>query len=479
MKQNHHFRSTKKNTNEAHHALSNKSSSKKDSMADFVQRDLAHIWHPCSQMKDYEDLPPIIIDHGKGVYLYDMNGKKYLDIISSWWCNLFGHANPKINAAIKEQLDTLEHVIFANFSHKGAVKLAEELLKVLPKGLNKFHFNDNGSGAVEAALKMSFQYHHQMGKAKKQKFMCLSEGYHGETIGALSVGSMDLFTEIYKPMMMNNIHVEAPDCYRCKEGKTRDTCNVECFYHVEEAFQKHAKETAALIVEPILQGSAGMRIYPAKYLKKLRQITTHYGVHLICDEIATGFGRTGKMFASQHADITPDIMCISKGLTGGYMPMSITITTDEIYNAFYADYQEGRAFMHSHTYSGNPLGAAAGLAVLKIFEEEDILEKAHETSVYLNKRLTQTFLHHKNVGEIRHIGLINAIEIVQDKKTKTPFDSTLRLGYQIYKEGLKKGIILRPLGDILYFNPPLNITKEELDLAIELTQKALTEILKE
>ncbi len=276
----------------------------------------------------------------------------------------------------QKQLDELEHVIFVNFTHEPAIKLAEELVKVLPKGLNKFNFADNGSSSVEIALKIAFQYQLQTGHPEKKRFMCLSEGYHGETIGALSVGSMDLFAQMYKPMMMNNLHVQAPDCYRCPFHKDREHCQCECFKFAEEEFAKHAKETAAIIVEPIVQGCAGMRIYPALYLKKLRKLCDEYGVLLIADEIATGFGRTGKMFACNHAEITPDIMCISKALTGGYLPMAIVCTTDKIYDAFYDDYNKGKAFMHSHTYAGNPIGCSAALAVLNIMKEENILENA-------------------------------------------------------------------------------------------------------
>lgn len=447
-------------------------------MQDLAARDLAHIWHPCSQMKDYETLPPIVIDHGKGAYLYDVEGNGYLDIISSWWCNLLGHSNPKINDAVKAQLDKLEHVIFVNFSHEPAIKLCEELAKVVPAGLNKFNFADNGSASVECALKIAFQYHYQTGHPEKQRFMCLSEGYHGETIGALSVGSMDLFAQIYKPMMMNNIHVQAPDCYRCPFGKTRECCQCECFKYAEEAFAEHAHETAAIIVEPLLQGCAGMRVYPALYLKKLRKLCDEYSVLLIADEIATGFGRTGKMFACQHAEITPDIMCISKALTGGYMPMSITATTDKIFDAFYDDYNKGKAFMHSHTYSGNPLGCAAALAVLNILREENILAKAAEQAKYFTAALNDAFGSHKNIGEIRHIGLINAMELVTDKDKKTPFDSKLRIGYEIYKKALTHGLLLRPLGNVLYFNPPLNIERADLDKAIKICRQSMDEVLR-
>ena len=447
--------------------------------ASWEERDLAHIWHPCSQMKDYETLPPMVIDHAKGPWLYDIHGKKYLDIVSSWWANLLGHCNPEINEAIKEQLDSLEHVIFANFSHRPAIELAERLAEITPDRINKFHFNDNGSSSVEAALKMCFQFYHQTGKPEKQRFMCLTEGYHGETIGALSVGSMDLFAKMYQPMMMDNIHVQAPDCYRCPYGKDREHCACECFEHAEKAFAEHAHETAAMIVEPLLQGSAGMRIYPPLYLKKLRALCDKYDVKLIADEIATGFGRTGTMFACEQAGISPDVMTISKGLTGGYLPMSVTCVSDEIYDAFYADYGEGKAFPHSHTYAGNPIGCAAALAVQKIMKEQHILETAAENAKWLTAELDKAFAHHPNVGEIRHIGLIHAIELVKDPEAKTPLDAKKRTGYAIYKKALERGLVLRPLGDILYFNPPLNITREELSTAIELAHESITDILPE
>ena len=440
-------------------------------------RDLEYIWHPAAQMKDYEELPPMVIERAKGVWLYDVHGKKYLDIISSWWCNLFGHCNPIINQAVKEQIDRLEHVIFANFSNEPAIRLAEELARIVPKGLAKFHFNDNGSSAVEAGLKMCFQYHLQTGHPERQKFMCLSEGYHGETIGALSVGSLDLYAQMYKPMMMENIHVEAPDCFRCPYGEDRGHCQCECFEHAEKAFEAHGKETAAIIVEPLLQGSAGMRVYPSLYLKKLRKLCDETGVLLIADEIATGFGRTGRMFACDHAGIAPDVMTISKGLTGGYLPMSVTVTTQAIYDAFYADYSEGKAFVHSHTYAGNPLASAAALAVQRIFRTQPIFENASVNAKWLTARMEAELLPHPNVGEIRHIGLIHAFELVADKKTKAPLPAAKRTGYEIYRRALAHGLLLRPIGDVLYFNPPLNITQPELDTALNLAKTALCEVL--
>ena len=445
---------------------------------DWQKEDLKYIWHPCSQMKDYETLPPIVIERGDGINLYDINGKCYKDVISSWWCNLLGHCNPRINSAVKNQLDKLEHVIFANFSHKPAITLCQELMKVLPEGLCKFNFADNGSSAIEMSLKMSFQYHYQTGNPQKKRFMALSDAYHGETLGALAVGGVDLYSQQYKPLLLDVIRIDGPDCFRCPYGKTRESCSCECFKKAEEAFEKHADETAAIIVEPLLQGSAGMKVYPPLYLKKLRALCDKYNVHLIADEIATGYGRTGKMFAFNHANVSPDIMCLSKGLTGGYMPMAIAITTQKIYDAFYDDYLKGKAFMHSHTYSGNPLACSAAIEVLKILRDENIIEKANEKAVYFNKIIKEKFLPLENVGEVRSIGLINAIELVKNKESKEPLDYTKRTGYQIYKEALKRGVILRPLGDVIYFNPPLIIEKEDMDyvtdIALECTKRVLT-----
>ena len=446
-------------------------------MNEWAKKDLKYIWHPCSQMKDYEDLPPIVVDHGQGINLYDIEGKSYVDVVSSWWCNLLGHCNPRINAAIKKQVDTLEHVIFANFTHKTAITLCEKLIEVLPKGLCKFNFTDNGSSAIEAAMKVSFQYHYQTGNPQKKRFMALSDAYHGETIGALSVGALDLYAEIYKPILLDVVRIDGPDCFRCPYGKCRDNCSCECFEKAEESFKKYGNETAAILVEPLLQGSAGMKVYPPLYLKKLRALCDKYNVHLIADEIATGYGRTGKMFACDHAGISPDIMCLSKGLTGGYMPMALFITTQKIYDAFYADYNEGKAFMHSHTYSGNPLACSAAIEVLNILKDEKIIEKANDKAKYFNKIIREKFLPLKNVGEVRSIGLINAIELVQDKENKTPFDSKLRVGYQIYRKALEIGVLLRPLGNVIYFNPPLIIGKEAMDFVTDVALQCTCAVL--
>lgn len=442
-----------------------------------AQKDLQHIWHPCSQMKDYEELPPIVIDHAQGTYLYDLSGNRYLDVVSSWWCNLLGHCNERINNAVKEQIDKLEHVIFANFSHVPAITLCDRLSPLLPTGLTKFLFTDNGSSAIEAALKMSFQYHCQTGNPQKTCFLALSGAYHGETLGALSVGGVDLYSQIYKPLLLDSIRVNGPDCYRCLYDKHRDNCQTECFAAVEQALARHADTACAFIAEPLVQAAAGMKIYPPSYLQKLRQACDHYQVHLIIDEIATGFGRTGLLFACNHAGIAPDIMCLSKGLTAGYLPMALAVTTQTIYNAFYADYHEGKAFMHSHTYSGNPLACSAANEMLSIMQEENILETAQSNAKYFRLAVTNALSQHKHVGEIRSLGLINAIELVADKASKQPFAAGKRIGYQIYKQALHRGLLLRPLGDVLYFNPPLTINRQEMDFAVQTCASCIRQIL--
>lgn len=448
-------------------------------MKELQDKDLKYIWHPCSQMKDYEKFPPIVIEKGKGVYLKDVNGKTYLDAVSSWWVNLFGHSNQRINDALYNQANTLEHVIFANFTHKPAIELCERIISISPNRLEKVFFGDNGSSAIEIALKLSFQYHQQIGKGKKTKFVNISDAYHGETIGALSVGDMDLYSKIYKPILIDSIKVEGPDCFRCKFNKDRKTCDAECFIFMEDKIKEVHDEVSAIIIEPIVQCAAGMKIYSPKYLIKLREICDKYDINLIADEIAVGFGRTGKMFASEHANISPDIMCLSKGLTAGYMPLSLVLMSDKMYYAFYDDYNKMKAFLHSHSYSGNPLGCSVALETLKIFEDENIIEKNKIKSDYLRKKVQSILSSIPNLGEYRQIGMIGAIELVKDKITKEPFESERRVGYNIYKKALEKGVLLRALGNIIYFMPPYVITEEEIDFMVEVARDSIIEYFNE
>lgn len=442
-------------------------------LSNLQKRDLNHVWHPCSQMKDYEDLPPIVIKSGKGIYLYDENEKKYLDAVSSWWVNLFGHANERISKALANQAFQLEQVIFANFTHEPAILLAEKLVQLTPDGLTKVFFADNGSSAIEIALKMSFQYHMQKNKPNKKRFLALTDAYHGETLGALSVGGVELYNEIYRPLLLDTIRVQGPDCFRCPFGKTPESCSTPCISFMEEKLSQHHEEISAIIIEPLIQAAAGMKMYPPSYLKKLKELCLHYDVHLIADEVAVGFGRTGTMFACEQAGISPDFMCLSKGITGGYLPLSAVLTTEEVFNAFYDDYETKKAFLHSHSYTGNPLACRVALEVLNIFEEDHYLEKNRLKSTYMNKLASQVFNDHPYVGEYRQTGMVGAIELVKNKATKEPFPSEERIGYKIYQLALEKGLLLRPLGNVLYFMPPYVITDEEIKTMILTTNEVI------
>lgn len=436
-------------------------------MDTFQKRDLKYIWHPCSQMKDYEEFPPIVIERGKGAYLYDMNGKKYLDAVSSWWVNIFGHANDRISRVVSEQAEKLEHVIFANFTHPAAIDLAEEIVRITPAGLSKVFFADNGSSAVEAALKMSFHYHQQTGHPKKTRFAAITDAYHGETLGALSLGDLDLYSKIYKPLMLSTLRAKGPDCYRCPYGQTRETCNAECFEAMEKLVSDHADELCAVVIEPLVQCAAGMKIYPPVYLKKLRDLCTANEIHLIADEIAVGFGRTGKMFACEHAGISPDILCLSKGITAGYLPLSVVVTTDQIYSAFYGDYTELRAFLHSHSYTGNALACAAALESLSIFRTENVLKRNEGKTGLLAQKVKTLFNNHPYLGEYRQLGMIGALELVADRRTKEPFDWKKRVGYGIYRIALDRGVLLRPLGNVIYFMPPYVVEEKDIDFMVQ------------
>ena len=447
-------------------------------MNNFQKKDLQYIWHPCAQMKDYEDFPPIVIERGKGAYLYDVDGKSYLDAVSSWWVNLFGHANDRINRALCDQAQKLEHVIFANFSHAPAIDLAEEIVRITPTGLNKVFFADNGSSAVEAALKMSFHYHQQTGHPGKTKFAAVTDAYHGETLGALSVGDIDLYSKIYKPLMMNTFRATGPDCYRCPYGKNRETCDAQCFEALERMVTRHAAEICGIIIEPLVQCAAGMKIYPPVYLKKLRDLCTKHHIHFIADEIAVGFGRTGKMFACEHASVSPDMLCLSKGITAGYMPLSLVVTTDEIYSAFYADYTELKAFLHSHSYTGNALACAVARESLRIFHDEDVLARNEIKARMISEKVANLFDGHPYVGEYRQQGMIGALELVADQKTKTAFDWQKRVGYGIYRIALTKGVLLRPLGNVIYFMPPYVVEEEDIEKMVSVALASINQYFK-
>jgi len=427
-----------------------------------MQRDLEVIWHPCTQMKDHETLPLVPIKSGKGVYLYDFEGNGYIDAVSSWWVNIFGHANESINNKIKAQLDTLEHVLLAGFTHEPAIELAHKLVNITPKDLAKVFYVDNGSSAVEAALKMSYHYHLNRGK-RKPLFLSLTNSYHGETIGALSVGDVELYKETYEPLLIANMQVPVP------KDQSIEAAN-EALASLEETLKERSDEIAAFILEPLIQGAGGMHMYHPTYLAGARDLTKKYDVHLIADEIMTGFGRTGKMFACDHAEISPDFMTLSKALTGGYLPLSVVMTTNDVYNAFYCDYNEHKAFLHSHSYTGNPLACSAALATLEIFEQNDILGENEKKSLYIMEKL-EKFSALSNVKEIRQQGMVTAIEL-------EGYQATERIGLKVYEYALTQGVLLRPLGHVIYFMPPYIISYDEIDKMIEVAHEGIKRVLK-
>ena len=415
------------------------------------------LWHPCTQMKDHETLPLTPIKKAYGVYLEDFDGNSYIDAVSSWWVNLFGHANPYINKKIKEQLDTLEHVILAGFTHEGVVRLSERLVSLTPEGLEKCFYADNGSSAVEVALKMSYHAHLNDGK-KKKLFVSLTNSYHGETIGALSVGDVELYKQTYEPLLIQAIQTPVPK-------DQSEQAALEAAQAFEDLCQKRASEISALIVEPLIQGAGYMHMYHPHFLKRISEISKKYGVHLIADEVMVGFGRTGKLFACEHAGITPDFLVLSKGLTGGYLPLSVVLTSDAIYQKFYCDYNEFKAFLHSHSYTGNALACAAANATLDIFENENILEKNLALSASISKKL-QKFQTLQKVGNIRVCGMVFAFDILG-------YDASERIGLRVYEYGLKHGVLLRPLGNVVYFMPPYTISDEEVDRVLDVAYKAI------
>src|ERR1700738_939866 len=438
----------------------------------YVERDLQHVWHPCTQMKDHEQLPPIPIRRGQGAWLEDFDGRRYLDCISSWWVNLFGHCNPRINAAVRNQLEKLEHVILAGFTPEPVIELSEALVRVLPAGLTRCFYADNGSSAVEVAVKMSFHYWRNVGRPGKRRFITLSNSYHGETLGALAVGNVDLYKEIYRPLLMEVITVPSPDCFARAPGESWAQHSRRKFAHMEAALGRHAHEACAVIVEPLVQCAGGMRMYDPVYLTLLRDACDRHQVHLIADEIAVGFGRTGTMFACEQAGVRPDFMCLSKGLTGGYLPLSSVITTEGVYQAFYDEYVKLSAFLHSHSFTGNPLACAAARASLAIFREDRVLESNRALAARMGER-ARALEDHPHVAEVRQRGMIAAIGLVANKGNREPYPWAERRGLTVYRHALTRGVLLRPVGDVVYFMPPYVITPEEIDLMVEVAREGI------
>lgn len=436
--------------------------------------DLAHVWHPCTQMKDHESTMPLVpIRSGSGVWLEDHDGHRYLDAISSWWVNLWGHAHPHINAAVQEQLHRLPHVMFAGFTHEPAARLAAELTALAPQGLSRCFFADSGSASIEVAVKMSFHYWQNVGRAGKTRFVTLANSYHGETLGALAVGSVELYKAIYRPLLMDVITVASPDASDGEAGETAADIARRRAAELEAVLAEQADAIAAVILEPLVQCAGNMRMHDPLYLKLVREACDRYEVHLIADEIAVGFGRTGTLFACEQAGITPDFLCLSKGLTAGYLPMSVVLTRESTYAAFYDEYVKLNAFLHSHSYSGNPLACAAALASLELFRERNALAANERLAAHLGAATRSAFADHPNVAQIRQCGMIVAVEFARDRQTRLNFDWRERRHLHIYRHALQRGVLLRPLGNVIYFMPPYVITPAEIDLMVAVAREGL------
>ncbi|MDR4508466.1 MAG: adenosylmethionine--8-amino-7-oxononanoate transaminase [Candidatus Brocadiaceae bacterium] len=440
--------------------------------------DQTFLWHPFTQMQDYRKEKPLIIEEGSGIYLQDVDGNKYLDGVSSMWCNLHGHRRKEIDDAIKAQLDKIAHSTFLGPTNIPAVELGKKLIEITPERLNKVFYSDNGSTANEVALKMAFQYWQHKGAEGKTQFVALQYGYHGDTIGTMSVGGIELYHKTFSPLYFKTHLTPAPYCYRCPLEKQPEDCKTACLEDLEKILKEHAGKIAAMIMEPLVQGVGGMIMHPKGYLSGVSSLCKKYNVLLILDEVLTGFGRTGKMFACAHENVVPDIICLSKGINGGYMPLAATLSTDEIYNAFLGEYASMKTFFHGHTYTGHPLGCAAALASLQLFEGGKLLDTLQPKIQYLKAGLKR-FESLKHTGDIRQCGLIAAIELVLDKTTKEPYPWVDRIGIQVCTEARKHGLLIRPLGHIIIIMPPLIIREEELERMLNSIYESIQVALKE
>lgn len=443
-------------------------------MNDSIAKDKAYVWHPFTQMKGWLESNQTVIAEAKGIKLIDTEGKEYYDGVSSLWVNLHGHQHPKINQAIIDQLGKVAHSTALGLANIPASDFAEMLVEVSPEGLNKVFYSDDGSTAVEVALKMAFQYWQHQGKPNKNKFIALNHSYHGDTVGAVSVGGIDLFHRVFKPLLFKPYHIPSPSCYHCQLTK-KEACHMQCVDVLEKVLAEHHDKIAGLVIEPIVQAAAGMLMAPAGYLKRVRKLTKTYDVLLIADEVATGFGRTGRMFACDNECVSPDLMCISKGITGGYMPLAATLTTDEIYNAFLGEMKDKKTFYHGHSYTANQLACAAGIASMEIFKEEHVIEGLQDKIHLIGERL-QTIAQMKHVGEARQRGMIVGIELMLDKENGIPYDWAQCMGAVVCMKAREHGLFIRPVGDVVVFMPPLCSTLAEITIMLDIIEVSIHEI---
>ena len=435
-----------------------------DSKDQLPARSLKAVWHPCTQMKQHERMPLVPIRRAEGAWLYDYEGRRLLDAISSWWVNLLGHGNADINAALREQLQAFEHVMLAGFTHEPVVQLSERLAELAPGSLGHCFYGSDGASAVEIALKMSFHYWLNCGEPGKTRFITLKNSYHGETLGALSVTDVPLFSKLYAPLMRRSDQVPSPDWRRAGDRESAREYAVRCARALDAHLEAHAEETAALIVEPLVQCAGGMAMHDPEYLRRARDSCERFGIHLIADEIAVGFGRTGSLFACERAGITPDFLCLSKGITGGYLPLSAVLTTDRVYQAFYDD-EVARGFLHSHSYAGNPLACRAALAVLDILERDQVLERNRNTAAWVNRR-AESLRSHPRIRNFRNTGMIWAFDVP---------DAGIEFGIKFHRKALEAGVLLRPLGNTVYWMPPYIVGEPEMEFLISTVEQLLAD----
>jgi len=437
------------------------------------EKNFRYLWHPFTQMADYVSRSPLIIEKAEGIFLIDTEGRRYIDGVSSLWVNLHGHRKKEIDEAIKAQLDKIAHSTMLGIANVPAIELAEKLVEITPSNLTRVFYSDNGSTAMEIGLKIAYQYWVNKGIRGKDKFVSLENAYHGDTLGAVSVGGIDLFHEVYRPLLFPSYHAPSPYCYRCSFDLTYPACGLACLEKLEEIVKKHKDEIAAIVSESAVQAAAGMIVMPEGYMRGLREIADRYETLLILDEVAMGFGRTGRMWACEHEEAWPDIMAVSKGITAGYLPFAATLTTGEIYSAFLGDYT--KTFYHGHSYTGNPLGCAAAKANIEIFEKERILEKLPSKIKRLSFWLDK-FKDLKHVGDVRQKGLVAGIELVKDKSTKESFPREEAKGFQVIYKAREKGVVIRPLGNVIVVMPPLAIDIEHLDILMNVIYESVIEV---
>ncbi|MEG6584504.1 adenosylmethionine--8-amino-7-oxononanoate transaminase [Dendrosporobacter sp. 1207_IL3150] len=441
----------------------------------FEAKDKQFVWHPFTQMKGWLENDQTVIADAKGIKLFDTDGKEYYDAVSSLWVNIHGHRRAEIDQAIIDQLGRVAHSTALGLANIPASEFAEKLVKAAPAGLNKVFYSDDGSTAVEVAIKMAFQYWQHKGQPKKNRFVALDQAYHGDTVGTVSVGGIDLFHRVFKPLLFEPFHIPAPSCYHCQLADDPKKCKLACVQALENLLAEHHDEIAALIIEPLVQAAAGMLMSPSGYLAKVRELTKKYNVLLIADEVATGFGRTGKMFACDHEGVSPDLMCLSKGITGGYLPLAATLTTDEIYNEFLGDMKEKRTFYHGHSYTANQLGCAAALASIKIFEDDNVIAGLEPKIKAIADKLA-LIGQHDHVGDARQCGMIVGIELMEDKVAKKPYPWDQTTGAKVCMKAREYGIFIRPVGDVVVFMPPLCSTVEEINHMLDVVYKSIDEI---